>query len=84
VDTGQKTESILRLVEDIVKDNVALPEFQRDFVWDIEKTFDLFDSFARDIFVGSLIFTGFPPSKLRYANSIGVHAPAKALEGALS
>jgi Protein of unknown function DUF262 len=56
VDTGQKTESILRLVEDIVKDNVALPEFQRDFVWDIEKTFDLFDSFARDIFVGSLIY----------------------------
>jgi uncharacterized protein with ParB-like and HNH nuclease domain len=78
VDTGQKTESILRLVEDIVKDNVALPEFQRDFVWDIEKTFDLFDSFARDIFVGSLIY-GVPSS-----NSIGVHAPAKALEGVLS
>jgi uncharacterized protein with ParB-like and HNH nuclease domain len=35
---------------------VALPEFQRDFVWDIEKTFDLFDSFVRDIFVGSLIY----------------------------
>jgi hypothetical protein len=58
VDTGQKTESILRLVEDIVKDNVTLtlPEFQRDFVWDIEKTFDLFDSFVCDIFVGSLIY----------------------------
>lgn len=56
MDTGQKTESIAQLVEDIVKDRVALPEFQRDFVWDIEKTFDLFDSFARDIFVGSLIY----------------------------
>jgi uncharacterized protein with ParB-like and HNH nuclease domain len=56
MDTGQKTESILQLVEDIVKDRVALPEFQRDFVWDIEKTFDLFDSFVRDIFVGSLIY----------------------------
>jgi hypothetical protein len=56
MDTGQKTESIARLVEDIVKDHVALPEFQRDFVWDIEKTFDLFDSFVRDIFVGSLIY----------------------------
>jgi hypothetical protein len=43
-------------VEDIVKDRVALPEFQRDFVWDIEKTFDLFDSFVRDIFAGSLIY----------------------------
>src|SRR5580698_809669 len=56
MDTGQKTESIMRLVEDIVKDRVALPEFQRDFVWDVEKTFDLFDSFVRDIFAGSLIY----------------------------
>jgi uncharacterized protein with ParB-like and HNH nuclease domain len=56
LDTGQKTESILQLVEDIAKGQVALPEFQRDFVWDIEKTFDLFDSFVRDIFVGSLIY----------------------------
>jgi hypothetical protein len=56
LDTGQKTESILQLVEDIVKSRVALPEFQRDFVWDVEKTFDLFDSFVRDIFVGSLIY----------------------------
>jgi hypothetical protein len=56
MDTGQKTESIAQLVDDIVKDRVALPEFQRDFVWDIEKTFDLFDSFVRDIFVGSLIY----------------------------
>jgi hypothetical protein len=56
LDTGQKTESIWQLVEDIARDRVALPEFQRDFVWDIEKTFDLFDSFVRDIFVGSLIY----------------------------
>jgi len=56
MDTGQKTESVSQLVEDIVKGRVALPEFQRDFVWDIEKTFDLFDSFVRDIFVGSLIY----------------------------
>jgi Protein of unknown function DUF262 len=56
MDTGQKTESIAQLVDDIIKDRVALPEFQRDFVWDIEKTFDLFDSFVRDIFVGSLIY----------------------------
>ena len=45
MDTGQKTESIAQLVEDILKDRVALPEFQRDFVWDIEKTFDLFELF---------------------------------------
>jgi hypothetical protein len=56
VDTGQKTESLAQLVGDIEKKAVALPEFQRDFVWDIDKTFDLFDSFVRDIFVGSLIY----------------------------
>src|SRR5258708_35407114 len=56
MDSGQKAEFIAELVEDIVKDRVALPEFQRDFVWDIEKTFDLFDSFVKDIFVGSLIY----------------------------
>ena len=56
MDTGQKTESIYQLVEDIAKDRVALPEFQRDFVWDVEKTFDLFNSFVKDIFVGSLIY----------------------------
>jgi hypothetical protein len=56
MDTGQKTESLAQLVEDIDKGVVALPEFQRDFVWDIEKTLELFDSFVRDIFVGSLIY----------------------------
>lgn len=56
MDTGQKTESLFQLVTDIEKEAVVLPEFQRDFVWDIEKTFDLFDSFIRDIFVGSLIY----------------------------
>ena len=56
MDTGQKTESPAKLVEDIDRGSVVLPEFQRDFVWDIEKTFDLFDSFIKDIFIGSLIY----------------------------
>src|SRR5215469_5768050 len=56
MDTGQKTESLAQLVADIDRGTVVLPEFQRDFVWDIEKTFDLFDSFVKDIFVGSLIY----------------------------
>ncbi len=56
MDTGQKTESLAQLVEDIDHGSVVLPEFQRDFVWDVEKTYDLFDSFIKDIFVGSLIY----------------------------
>jgi uncharacterized protein with ParB-like and HNH nuclease domain len=63
MDTGQKTESLAQLVQDIAKDLVVLPEFQRDFVWEIEKTLDLFDSFVRDIFVGSLIY-GVPSFEL--------------------
>lgn len=62
-DTAQKTESIKQLVESIDKDEVVLPEFQRDFVWEESKTHDLFDSLIRDIFVGSLIF-GVPTFEL--------------------
>lgn len=56
MDTGQKTESLAQLVADIDKGAVALPEFQRDFRWEPEKIYDLFDSFVRDIFIGSLIY----------------------------
>lgn len=33
-----------------------LPDFQRDFVWDESKTYELFDSLVRDIFIGSIIY----------------------------
>ncbi|MFO1367427.1 MAG: DUF262 domain-containing protein [Marinagarivorans sp.] len=56
MDTDQKTESLAALCEDIENDHVRLPEFQRDFVWEIQKTYDLFDSLVRNIFVGSLIY----------------------------
>lgn len=56
MDTDQKTESIRQLIEHIDNGSVVLPEFQRDFVWEESKTYDLFDSLIRDIFVGSLIF----------------------------
>jgi hypothetical protein len=52
----QQTESIKSLVENIDKGNLVLPEFQRDFVWDIGKTYDLFDSLVRDIFIGAVIY----------------------------
>lgn len=52
----QRTESIKSLINDIDKGNIVLPEFQRDFVWDIGKTYDLFDSLVRDIFIGAIIY----------------------------
>jgi hypothetical protein len=56
MDTGQKTESIKDLCDRISHREIVLPEFQRDFVWDITQTFGLFDSLIRDIFIGSLIY----------------------------
>jgi len=53
---AQDTFSILDLVKDVVSEKTALPDFQRDFVWDIERTYDLFDSIVRNIFIGSIIF----------------------------
>ncbi|MEZ4222623.1 MAG: DUF262 domain-containing protein [Polyangiaceae bacterium] len=63
VDTSQKTESIDQLVSSIEAGDVVLPEFQRDFVWEQIKTYELFDSLIRDIFIGSLIF-GVPTFEL--------------------
>lgn len=56
MNTPQQTESIRNLVENIDKGNIVLPEFQRDFVWELGKTCDLFDSIVRDIFIGSIIY----------------------------
>ena len=56
MDTSQHTESIRDLINSIEKKVVVLPEFQRDFVWDIGKSYDLFDSLTRDIFIGSIIY----------------------------
>jgi len=56
LEAEQKTESIEQLVQTIETGDVVLPEFQRDFVWEESKTYDLFDSIIRDIFIGSLIY----------------------------
>jgi hypothetical protein len=55
-DTKSETESILDIIRGVDNRSIMLPEFQRDFRWEIEQTFDLFDSLIRDIFVGTLIY----------------------------
>lgn len=52
----QSTESLKSLIEKIENNDVVLPEFQRDFVWDISKSYELFDSLVKDIFIGSIIY----------------------------
>ena len=40
-----------------------LPEFQRDFGWELPQTYDLIDSLVRDIFIGTIIY-GKPSSSM--------------------
>lgn len=61
--TNFDTESLIGIVEMIDSGNIALPEFQRDFVWDISRTYDLFDSLFKDVFIGSIIY-GIPSFSL--------------------
>lgn len=55
-DTQSQTESLLDIVRDIEKQTIMLPEFQRDFRWELDQTYDLFDSLIREIFIGTLIY----------------------------
>lgn len=61
--TNSNTESIIGIIEMIDSKCITLPEFQRNFVWDISRTYELFDSFVKDVFVGSIIY-GIPSFEL--------------------
>ncbi len=52
----EQTQSLKDLIIDIDNKRIYLPEFQRDFVWEISKTYDLFDSLVKDIFIGAIIY----------------------------
>jgi hypothetical protein len=57
VDINQsQTESLFQIIAGIDNGEIMLPEFQRDFRWEIEQTYDLFDSLVREIFVGTIIY----------------------------
>lgn len=55
-DTQSQTESLLDIVKGIDAKSIMLPEFQRDFRWELDQTYDLFDSLVREIFIGTLIY----------------------------
>ncbi len=55
-DTQSQTESLLEIIKGIDIQAIMLPEFQRDFRWELNQTYDLFDSLIRDIFIGTLIY----------------------------
>lgn len=55
-DNQSQTESLLDIVRSIQQETLLLPEFQRDFRWEMDQTYDLFDSLIREIFIGTIIY----------------------------
>jgi hypothetical protein len=55
-DNQSQTESLLDIVRSIQNETLLLPEFQRDFRWEMDQTYDLFDSLIREIFIGTIIY----------------------------
>lgn len=55
-ETQSQTESLLDIVRDIKGRTLLLPEFQRDFRWELTQTYDLFDSLISEIFIGTIIY----------------------------
>jgi hypothetical protein len=55
-DTQSRTESLLDTVRGIQARTIMLPEFQRDFRWELDRTYDLFDSLVKEIFIGTIIY----------------------------
>lgn len=55
-DTQSQTESVLDIVHGVEQRTIMLPEFQRDFRWELEQSYDLFDSLVSEIFIGTIIY----------------------------
>lgn len=55
-ETPSSTEALLDIIKGIKSKSIMLPEFQRDFRWELEQTYDLFDSLIKGIFVGTIIY----------------------------
>ncbi len=51
-----QTESLLDIIRSVRAETLLLPEFQRDFRWEMDQTYDLFDSLIREIFIGTIIY----------------------------
>ena len=58
------------LISDIEKGQIKIPQFQRDFVWDIKKSANLMDSIIKGYPIGTFIFWK-TKERLRYVKNIG-------------
>jgi uncharacterized protein with ParB-like and HNH nuclease domain len=58
------------LTTDIAKGQVKIPQFQRDFVWSVERSAKLIDSVVKGYPIGTLIFWA-TRERLRTVRNIG-------------
>ena len=52
----QALQSLRHLMTEIENGQIKIPQFQRDYVWNVEKAADLIDSVIRGYPIGSLIY----------------------------
>lgn len=64
------TKQFSSLMEDITAGRLKIPQFQREFVWDIKKSANLLDSIVKGYPVGSFIFWK-TKERLRSVKNIG-------------
>jgi uncharacterized protein with ParB-like and HNH nuclease domain len=51
-----QTRTFLSLISEIEKGQIKIPQFQRDFVWSIQKSAGLIDSIIKGYPIGTFIF----------------------------
>ena len=51
-----QTRTFSGLIEEIKKGQIKIPQFQRDFVWTIQKSAGLIDSILKGYPIGTFIF----------------------------
>ena len=65
-----KSLAFSSLFDDIERGQLKIPQFQRDFVWDLKKSRDLMDSIIKGYPIGTFIFWK-TKERLRYVREIG-------------
>ncbi len=64
------TTTFLSLVSDIEKGQIKIPQFQREFVWTMQKSASLIDSIVKGYPIGTFIFWR-TKERLRSVKNIG-------------
>lgn len=68
-----QTRTFTTLISEIEKGQIKIPQFQRDFVWTLQKSAGLIDSIIKGYPIGTLIFWK-TKERLRSIRNIGNHS----------